>query len=148
MNIVLRPSLSNDCHHRENSNPHLTSRSSDHELIEGVARADREAMRLLFQRFKTSVYRFAVRLGADDGAAEDIVSEVFLDVWRAARGFKGQSTVSTWLLAITRNKTAAMMRRRTAKSLDDMTAENIEDDSDGPQEAFQKRQVRSIYSSA
>src|SRR5262249_32103784 len=105
---------------------------------------DRKAMQLLFGRFKTPVYRFARRLVADHGAAEDIVSEVFLDVWRKAGTFKGQSSVSTWLLAITRNKAIALSRRRHVEPLDDESVERIEDESDGPETVCQKQQVRWI----
>src|SRR5262245_63194592 len=109
----------------ENSFGALSNGSSDRELIERIARADREAMRLLFRRFKTPVYRFACRLTADEAAAEEIVSEVFLDVWRTAAAFEGRSGVSTWLLAITRNKAMARMRRRPTEALDDAAAEAI-----------------------
>jgi RNA polymerase sigma-70 factor, ECF subfamily len=122
----------------------VSSKSSDQALITAVAYADRKAMQLLFGRFKTPVYRFARRLGADHGAAEDIVSEVFLDVWRKAGTFKGQSSVSTWLLAITRNKAIALSRRRDVEPLDDDSIERIEDESDGPETVCQKQQVRSI----
>jgi RNA polymerase sigma-70 factor (ECF subfamily) len=101
-------------------------------------------MRLLFRRFKTPVYRFAHRLVADEAAAKEIVSDVFLDVWRTAGAFEGRSAVSTWLLAITRNKAIALMRRRPAETLDDDAAETIEDESDGPEAILQKQQVRSI----
>jgi hypothetical protein len=40
----------------------------------------------------------------DKSAAEDLVSEVFLDVWRQAGRFQGRSQVTTWLLAMARNK--------------------------------------------
>src|SRR5262249_60020974 len=95
-----------------------SSRSADRALIKAVARGDREAMRLLFCRFKTPVYRFARRLVANDVAAEDIVSEVFLDVWRKAGAFKGQSSVSTWLLAITRNNAMTLLRHWTVEPFD------------------------------
>jgi RNA polymerase sigma-70 factor (ECF subfamily) len=100
-------------------------------------------MRLLFRRFKTPVYRFAHRLVADEAAAKEIVSDVFLDVWRTAGAFEGRSAVSTWLLAITRNKAIALMRRRPAETLDDDAAETI-DESDGPEAILQKQQGRSI----
>jgi RNA polymerase sigma-70 factor (ECF subfamily) len=70
------------------------------------------AMELLYKRHSVRVYRFAVRLAGSSAAAEDTVSEVFLDVWRKASGFKAKSLVSTWLLGITRNKSLSAARRR------------------------------------
>jgi RNA polymerase sigma-70 factor, ECF subfamily len=144
--MLLRSTLANSW--SESSSRGLATSVSDHELIQLIARADREAMRLLFRRFKTPVYRFALRLIADEAAAEDIVSEVFLNVWRTAGTFEGRSAVSTWLLAMTRNKAIALMRRRPTETLDDDAAETIEDGSDGPEAILQKRQVRSILREA
>ena len=144
MHMALLPTLANHCRHCESSSRDLTKRSSDQELIERIAHADRDAMRLLFRRFKTPVYRFALRLVAEEDTAEDIVSEVFLDVWRTAGAFEGRSTVSTWLLGITRHKAIARMRRRSPEPLDDDAAETIEDLSDGPEAALQNQQTRSI----
>jgi RNA polymerase sigma-70 factor, ECF subfamily len=142
MHILLLATLANS--RSERSCRGRTHSSSDHDLIHRIARADREAMRLLFQRFKTPVYRFALRLIADETAAEDIVSDVFLNVWRTAGAFEGRSTVSTWLLAMTRNKAIALMRRRPIEILDDDTAETSEDGSDSPETTLQKRQIRAI----
>src|SRR5690242_8328223 len=58
-------------------------------------------MQVLYGRHHVRVYRFGLRLVRDEQAAEDLVSEVFLDVWRQAGKFEGRSAVSTWLLAIT-----------------------------------------------
>jgi RNA polymerase sigma-70 factor (ECF subfamily) len=60
---------------------------------------------------------------AADGArnaatAEDLISEVFLDVWRQADKFEGRSAVSTWILSIARFKA---LRRRGEEELDDET---------------------------
>jgi RNA polymerase sigma-70 factor (ECF subfamily) len=79
------------------------------------------------------VFRFIVRLTGNQTLAEDLVSEVFLDVWRQAEGFEAKSQVSTWLLAIARYKALSAMRRRTDEHLDDQMAAAIEDTADGPE---------------
>lgn len=61
-------------------------------------------MQVLYGRHHVRVYRFGLRLVRDEQVAEDLISEVFLDVWRQAGKFEGRSAVSTWLLAITRFK--------------------------------------------
>ena len=142
MHLVLLPMLANQFPPAPSRG--LTNRSSDHELIERIARSDRDAMRQLFRQFKTPVYRFALRLVGNEHAAQDLVSEVFMDVWRTAGAFEGRSEVSTWLLAITRHKAIALMRRRSPEALDDNVAEQVEDEADGPEVAVQKQQVRSI----
>ena len=71
-------------------------------------------MQVLFQRHNVRVYRFALRFVEDVALAEDIASEVFIDVWRGAGSFKARSKVTTWLLAIARNKASSALRRRSA----------------------------------
>ena len=72
----------------------------DEVLIGRIANGDRLAMQVLYARYHVRVFRFVVRLVRDEATAEDMISEVFLDLWRQAGRFEGRSTVSTWLLAI------------------------------------------------
>src|SRR5499425_2602921 len=101
--------------------------TSDEVLIGRIANGDRLAMQVLYARYHVRVFRFVVRLVRDEGTAEDLISEVFLDVWRQAGRFEGRSTVSTWLLAIARFKAISALRRRPDDQLDEDTAEAIED---------------------
>jgi RNA polymerase sigma-70 factor (ECF subfamily) len=86
------------------------------------------------------VFRFVLRLVGDNSAAEDIVSEVFLDVWRQAGRFQGRSQVTTWLLAIARNKALSALRRGSTEELDDEATAVVEDPEDNPEVAVQNRQ--------
>ncbi len=74
----------------------------------------------------------------DEMAAEDVISEVFLDVWRQASRFEGRSAVSTWLIAIARFKALSMLRKRREEELDEEMAETIEEPSDDPERATEK----------
>jgi RNA polymerase sigma-70 factor, ECF subfamily len=106
---------------------------SDEALIRAIADGDKRAMQVLYKRHNARVYRFVLRLTANASLAEDLVSEVFIDVWRQAEGFKAQSQVSTWLLAIARYKTLSALRRRSDEQLDDGAAMAIEDPADDPE---------------
>jgi RNA polymerase sigma-70 factor (ECF subfamily) len=99
----------------------------DRTLMARVARGDRAAIRILFERYQLKVYRFALRLVDNSATAEDIVSEVFLELWRGAADFEGRSQLSTFILAIARNKAMSALRSRTDQALDDATAEAIPD---------------------
>jgi RNA polymerase sigma-70 factor (ECF subfamily) len=112
--------------------------TSDDILIARIAQGDRLAMQVLYGRHHVRVFRFGLRLVRDEQIAEDLISEVFLDVWRQAGKFEGRSAVSTWLLAITRFKAWSALRKRKDAELDDETANAIEDTSDDPEVAFQK----------
>jgi RNA polymerase sigma-70 factor (ECF subfamily) len=115
---------------------------SDDVLIRRIANADQIAMRMLFARHRAAIYRWLVRLVGEEALAEDLLSDVFLDVWRKARSFEGRSSVSTWLLAIARHK-ALSARRRTqverAVELDDEVASTMEEPADNPELLLEKK---------
>jgi len=113
--------------------------SSDETLIGRIAGGDQLAMRTLFARHRVPVYRWLLRIVRDKTLAEDLVSDVFLDVWRQATSFKGRASVSTWLLAIARYKALSARRRRIDAELDARTASTIADPADDPETALQKK---------
>jgi len=113
--------------------------TSDEALIERIAAGDKLAMQVLFARHQVRVYRFVLRLVRDQSVAEELVGEVFLDVWRQAGRFEARSTASTWLLAIARYKALSALRRRTDQELDDDKAATIEDPGDSPEVAALKK---------
>jgi RNA polymerase sigma-70 factor, ECF subfamily len=121
-----------------------TSDTSDVALIRSIAAGDKHAMQILFARHNVRVFRFLVRFVGDKGAAEDLVSEVFLDVWRQAGRFQARSQVTTWLLAIARNKALSALRRRSTDELDEEAAVAIEDPQDNPEITIQNRQKSEI----
>jgi RNA polymerase sigma-70 factor, ECF subfamily len=117
---------------------------SDIALVSLIAGGDKPAIRMLFVRHRIQVYRFALRLTGDPGTAEDIVSDVFLEAWRSAGSFQGRSKVSTWLLAITRHLVWSTLRRHSAVALDEARMDEVEDRSDTPEVAVQKRQQSAV----
>src|SRR5499427_9935852 len=86
--------------------------SSDKTLTRRIAAGDRSAMRALFARYRVALYRWLLRLVDDGALAEDLLNEVFLDVWRQAASFEARASVATWLLAIARYKALSARRRR------------------------------------
>lgn len=113
--------------------------SSDETLIARIAQGDQLAMRTLFARHRVMLYRWLRRLIDDEALAEDLLSEVFLDVWRQAASFEARASVSTWLLAIARHKALSARRRRTDIALDDEMAANLPDLADDPECALEKK---------
>ena len=95
-------------------------------------------MRLLFARHHLRVFRFLTRIVKNEATAEDLLNEVFLDVWRGARGFEARSQVTTWILGIARFKALSALRRARSTPLDDEVAEGFEDPADDPEVAMQK----------
>src|SRR5262249_44125622 len=72
---------------------HADGHGSCDRLVERAAAGDRLAMQILYARHHVRVYRFALRFVNDAAAAEDLTSEVFLEVWKHAGRFEGRSQV-------------------------------------------------------
>src|SRR5208283_1832011 len=121
---------------------------ADEALIGRIAQGDRLAMQVLFARHHVRVYRFVLRLVRNEATAEDLISEVFLDVWRQADKFEGRSAVSTWMLSIARFKALSALRRNMEQELDDETAEKIEDHANNPEVALAKKDKAAVLRQA
>jgi RNA polymerase sigma-70 factor (ECF subfamily) len=113
--------------------------TSDEVLIGRIAHGDRLAMQVLYARHHVRVYRFVLRLVRNEATAEDLISDVFLDVWRQAAKFEGRSAVSTWMLSIARFKALSVLRRRPEEELDEETADTIADQADDPEVVLAKK---------
>jgi RNA polymerase sigma-70 factor (ECF subfamily) len=114
--------------------------SSDETLVEEIAAGSKPAMQVLFARHRTYVYRWLLRFVSSETLAEDLLSEVFLDVWRQAARFQRRSSVSTWLLSIARHKALSARRRRTeGAELDEKIATTIADPANDPEVALQEK---------
>jgi RNA polymerase sigma-70 factor (ECF subfamily) len=93
--------------------------SDDAALVERVHAGDTEALRFLYERYGTIVFGMAYRLLGDRQAAEECTQDVFVSVWRTAHGYRPErAQVSTWLLAIARNRAIDATRRRAARPVD------------------------------
>jgi RNA polymerase sigma-70 factor (ECF subfamily) len=88
------------------------SHASDHELLEGVRGRDSSALRALFERYHSRIYFFVQRRLRDAGLAEEVVADVFFEVWRSAHHFAGASKPSTWIFGIAHFKCASAHRDR------------------------------------
>jgi RNA polymerase sigma-70 factor (ECF subfamily) len=108
-------------------------------LIVRIAGGDRLAMQTLFARHRTAIYRWLLRLVGNEATAEDLLSEVFLDVWRQADRFQARSSVSTWLMAIARFKALSARRVRKDAELDETIEATVADPSDNPEIMLQKK---------
>ncbi len=77
---------------------------SDEALIASCAVDDSAALGALFDRHHRHLHRFIRRAtGVDEEAAEDLLQETFVEVWRSAARFKGNSKVKTWIFGIAAN---------------------------------------------
>lgn len=111
--------------------PHMTREMEDGDgLVRRAAAGDPAAFRGLFTRHKSDVARLVYRMLNAPGDLEDVVQEVFVQVFRSLKDFRGQSKFSTWLHRVTVN--VVLMHRRSARSrpvlTEEMPGELVADD--------------------
>src|SRR5262249_54505207 len=116
-------------------------------LLSHVAEGDKAGMHILFARHRTRVFRFIQRIVRNPAIADDLVSQVFLDVWRSANRFEGRARVTTWLMSIARFKAASSLQQRTYEVLDQDDMLDIADAADTPEAALDRKETSGILQS-
>jgi RNA polymerase sigma-70 factor (ECF subfamily) len=117
---------------------------ADEVLIAKIAKGDRLAMAALFARYRVRVFRFVVRMVRNEAVAEELNSDVFLEIWRQAGTFEGRAAVSTWIFSIARFKALNALQRRREEELDDEQADAVPDQADDPEVALAKKDKAAV----
>ena len=94
----------------------------DLSLLALVRKGDEQAMAALFDRYSKVVYSVALRVLRDPAAAEDVLQEVFMQVWRNPGSFTStRGSLGGWLAVVARNRSIDLLRRkRPTDSVDDV----------------------------
>ena len=116
----------------------MSRSGQDAELIRRIAAGEEAALRALLAAHQTRVFRFVMRLVGNEAVAEEVMNEVFLEVWRGASRFEGASAPGTWILSIAHNRAVGRMRKRREEAWDDDAAVSLQDEGDNPEVAAQK----------
>lgn len=90
---------------------------SEGQLIEKILSDDKEAFRLLMERYQQQVFRVAIGFVHSRQDAEDITQEVFIRVYRSLSSFKEKSLFSTWLYRITLNTSINYLNKNKRRNL-------------------------------
>lgn len=86
---------------------------SDAGLVSAIASGDGSAMGQLYDRYSSVVYSIALRVLGDAGMAEDLLQEIFMQLWRNPMAFDSdRGALAPWLVAITRNRAIDWLRKR------------------------------------
>jgi len=113
---------------------------ADRALLEAIARGDRGAFQSLYTRHSVRIFRFLMRLMQNKATAEELVNEVFLEIWQHAGRYEGRSSPTTWMMAIAHNKAVSgLRRRREVTGTDEEAAAEIADLDDDPEQTTQKQ---------
>ena len=94
----------------------------DASLLELVQGGDEQAMASIFDRYSKVVYSVALRVLRDPASAEDILQEIFMQIWRNPERFVAtRGSLGGWLAVVSRNRSIDQLRRRRpTDSVDDV----------------------------
>ena len=84
---------------------------SDLMLVQAIARGERAAMDVLYQRYGLQLLNYLIGQVGHRQQAEDVLQTVMLAVWNTAGRFRAESSVRTWLFAIARNQALNVRRQ-------------------------------------
>ena len=101
----------------------LVKPQDDAGLWAQLRRGDEHAMAMVFDRYSKVVYSVALRVLRDPASAEDILHDVFMELWRNTDGFSAmQGNLGGWLALVARNRSIeALRRKRPVAPVEDMT---------------------------
>ena len=85
----------------------------DAELLTRVQHGDERAMAVLFDRYSKIVYSVALRVLRDTASAEDVMQEIFMQIWRNPNSFvAAKGSLGGWLAVVSRNRSIDTLRRK------------------------------------
>jgi RNA polymerase sigma-70 factor (ECF subfamily) len=122
---------------------------ADEELMQMMERGEVAAFELLYDRHSGAAYSLAYRMCGTRAAAEDVIQEAFLSVWRAgARYDRLRGSVRTWLLGIVHHRAIDTLRRSTVhdrrRASDEGLAERLESGERTDAEVARRDEARSV----
>jgi len=116
-------------------------------LIQRCQEGDQEAFRQLFRRYRGMVYNVAFRTMGEDAFVEDVVQEVFVNVYKSLPGYKARARFETWLYRVTVNVCLQRLRKKQVATvpLDDVP---VVDRAPAPDRAAEQREMEAAVQSA
>lgn len=116
-----------------------TVQTSDVELLQNIVRGDEGALALLYDRYRTILFGLLLRIIHNRAEAEDVLQEVFLQVWQRAANFDAErGKPFTWLVTLTRSRAIDRIRALNSRerTLEQATRESEEIIFDAEQNAI------------
>jgi RNA polymerase sigma-70 factor (ECF subfamily) len=138
--------------------PRIAVPSDDAELVRRALARDDTAFRIIMERHNRRLYRIARGILRNDTEAEDVVQEAYVSAFTHLDGFRGDSSLATWLSRITMNEALGRLRReRLAVDLDTFEAQRTEAQiiqfpqtvtSDDPERTMAQREILQLVEQA
>ena len=138
--------------------PHVAGPSDDAELVRRALTRDDTAFRTIMERYNRRLYRIARGILRNDSEAEDVVQEAYFKAFTHLGGFRGDSSLATWLARITMNEAIGRLRReRPTGDMETFGAKRIEAQiikfpqtatSDDPERTMAQREILQLVERA
>ena len=101
-------------------------RLADEELMPLIAARDADALEVVYDRHGGAAYSLAYRIVGERAAAEDVVQEAFISIWRSgARYDRARGSVRSWMLGVVRNRAIDLLRSKTGRARLDFDDDTI-----------------------
>jgi RNA polymerase sigma-70 factor, ECF subfamily len=115
-------STSRDASREKMADGKTSAVADDSALLQRIRQGDQTAMTEVFDRYGRAVYSVALRILKDSGHAEDVMQEIFFQIWRNSDSFvQGRGSLGAWLVVVARNRSIDLLRRRKpTDSVDDV----------------------------
>ncbi len=98
------------------------------DLMKQAARGNEAAFSDIVRHFERIVYNIAIQATGNREDALDVSQEVFMKLWRTAGSYRGESSVTSWVIRIARNTSLDALRRRSTRQTDSLTLEDEDGD--------------------
>ena len=116
-----------------------------------VQRGDARAFEAIYDRHGSAAFSLAYRIAGNRNAAEDIVQEAFLSVWRSGVRYRPErGNLRSWLLSVVHNRAIDWLRRSAVHTRRQVDAEGLEERKAAPEltdvEAFRRQEAQTVRS--
>ena len=128
------------------SSPEPSPKPGDDSTIESAQRGDRDAFRVLVERYSRSVFRLGYRMTGNEQDAEDVVQETFMRAFRQLHRYESRSSFGTWLYRIAANYSLDLIRAR--KPVEAMENVTLTEPSAGPERLYVSGRVQAVLDEA
>ena len=130
-------------------NPSAMAQLADEELMHLVQEGDADAFEMVYDRHGVAAFSLAYRMVANRSAAEDVVQEALLSIWRSrARYARERGSVRNWILGIVHNRAIDSLRRSVVHDRRRASAEGLEEREVAPEltdvEALRRDEARTV----
>jgi RNA polymerase sigma-70 factor (ECF subfamily) len=115
---------------------HQPPTSDDRQLLQRIGRGDRQALTELYARHRQMLFHYLLHLTPDRGLAEELLQDTLVAVWKSAASFEGRSSVTTWLIGVTRRQAHNTLRRRGVELVDLTEVETMPASEPEPEDAL------------